>query len=82
MKIVARLNSVEGGCDYTGHFKKYWIENKTLHPKAKAIPVEVQKTFLDPAILVFDSQGLIILEQKGPQIDPAKLQEFILLQDG
>ena len=78
LKIIARLNPNEGGCNYSKHFTQQWLNNPKLHPFAKAIPVQVKHiTATRPSIQLL-ANGNIVLHQTGNAINPATLQEFIL----
>lgn len=77
LKIIAYLNPNEGGCEYSKYFTKTWINNKMLHPVAKAIPIDTMQTSMKPRVQL-KANGNIVWDKSGSTINTAKLQEFIL----
>jgi len=78
MKIVAKLNPNEGGCNYSEHFKYHWIQNTKLHPACKEIEVEaLYNTDIKPMVTLMDGENTLLI-MSGNEINPAALQEYIL----
>lgn len=84
LKIVAILLSVEaakelGGCDHSEVFRQEWeVERRELHYQIQKIPIEkIPIQAGAPSVQLWDDDTLK-LSQIGNQIDPAKLQEYII----
>lgn len=77
MKILAYLNTNEGGCNFSEHFIKQWIENDKLHPKCKDIIVQTMTTEKEPIVELF-VEGRSYKRMVGSEIRPDLLQELIL----
>lgn len=77
LRIKAHLRTEATGCDYSGHFRKHWIDNEKLHPAVKEIPVQEIETNLTPKVEVYDGRELLY-QQEGNLIRLDLLQEYIL----
>lgn len=83
MFIEVFLKKDEGGCDFSKHFETHFIKNEKLHPKVKKAKNESFKyNWYDnipfPEVVVKNKIGDIIFHQKDNNLNPSKLQEFII----
>jgi len=78
LTITARLNPQEKGCNFSKHFKDTWINNPTLHPFCKAIPIKETITHFKPSVTLY-ANGNIVRNMVGNDLGKtAQLQQFIL----
>jgi len=80
MKIEAYLLTKERGCRPSDHFKDHWINNDTLHPTVKNIPVDVaENSTALPVIKLFNKFGIKVLELKGNTVLRLDLLENFIM---
>ena len=78
LTITARLNPQEKGSNFSKHFQEAWINNKTLHPFCKAIPITKSITHFKPSLTLY-ANGNIVRTITGNYLGKtAQLQQFIL----
>ena len=80
MRIEVFLKTDEGGCEFSKHFEKEFIKNDKLHPFVKSIELKYgwYKSIKYPEVIVYNNIENIVYRQKGNQVNPNKLQQFIL----
>ena len=79
VNIIAYLREESEGCDYSGHFRTTWINNEKLHPKAKAVPVQVEPAMEETEIILLRDHTQLIVQREN-QVRPDILQQAILAE--
>lgn len=78
-KIRFYKKNEDTGCNYSKHFQEHWIANDKLHPAVKEIPVATYPGDYRDAHVIVEHNGLDIITMVGNQINPASLQEQLLV---